>query len=526
MEMKKRVLALLCATVLMLSGCGGKKGSELEASKIDFKGYPIQTEEKLTLWIAHNAALSQVVDNFAKTPFAIELEKRTGVKVEYTHPVLGQETTSMGLLIASDRLPDMMCANWATYNGGPQKQLDEGVIIPLNDLIDKYAPNLKKYLEEHPEIDKLIKTEDGTYYAFPFIRGGERLLNSGGQMIRRDLLEKYGLDMPKTVEDLEEILKTFKENGVKYPLSTESYSLYRILYNFNTTDTFYLDKNGKVVYGPLTSNYKEALETISKWYKDGLIDPNFVSADTAEIRTKVINGEVGVTTGAGGSFLGACLDAWKTEGKNYDLVGFPYTAYNGQKNIITSFESQYPGYGSVAITSSCKNPELAVRYLDFGYSEEGSFFYNFGVEGEGHNLVDGEPVFSDNVLKNPEGLTIAQAMMMYMRSSTSGPFIQDVRYIDQYYAHEQQKESLDVWTADYDEKIKYNLPRYMRNAEEDIEFNTIMLDIEEYVNTCRDGFVVGKMSFKDWNEFTKKLKDLGIDRAIQIQQKAFDRYNK
>lgn len=524
-KMKKRLLSLLCVVVLLLSGCTQNKGN-ISTAKLDFNGYPMETEEKLTLWVANNAQLSTVVDNFAKTPFAKELAKRTGVDVEYIHPVIGQESTSISLLVAADEMPDMIAYNWSTYNGGPQKQIDEGVILPLNDLIEEHAPNLKKYLEEHPEIDKMIKTDDGTYYAFPFIRGGERLLNSKGQVIRRDWLEKYNLETPETVEDLENVLRTFKENGVKYPLCMNAWDLSnKFMFNFNTYDSFYLD-NGKLTYGPMTSNYKEAIKTLNKWYKEGLLDPNYVSMNDAEIRKKMINNEIGVSVVAGGGGLGVVLDTWESNGSSADMVGFPYMSYNGKENKFVAYDSQYPGVGSIAITTSCKNPALAVRYLDYGYSEEGSFFYNFGVEGVAHNIVDGEPVFSENITNNPDGLAVAAAMMMYMRSSSSGPFIQDERYIDQYYAHEQQRESLDAWLEGYDDKVQNNLPPISRTQEEEEEYIAVMTEVNAYVSECRDKFITGAMPLDEWDNYIKTLKKYGIDKAIKIQQDALERYNK
>ena len=275
--MKKRtrkLIALCCAVGLVLTGCGEK---EATVSDFKFEKYPIETEAKLTYWGSLSTAISTVCNNVGETEFAKELEKQTGVKIEYMHPAAGQEQTALSLMIASDQLPDLVEANWLGHGGGAAKSIEEEIIIPLNDLIDKCAPNLKKFLEENPEIDKMVKTDDGTYYAFPFIRGDERLLISVGNLIRNDWLEELGLEMPETVEELENVLIAFKEKkGATAPLSFRHGKRTHYLGNFNTTDRFYLE-NGKVVYGPLTENYKFAIETTKRWYDMGLLDPNFVS---------------------------------------------------------------------------------------------------------------------------------------------------------------------------------------------------------------------------------------------------------
>lgn len=49
---------------------------------------------------------------------------------------------------------------------------------------------------------------------------------------------------------------------------------------------------------------------------------------------------------------------------------------------------------TIAITSSCKNPELAIEWCDYWYGEEGYYLLNFGVEGESYDMVDGKPVYT------------------------------------------------------------------------------------------------------------------------------------
>ena len=166
MKKIRKIAAAGCALSLLLTACGNE--GKVSKSDFEFEQYPIETDEKLTYWKSINTALSTVVDNFGKTDIAQELVKRTGVEVEYIHPAAGQEGTALSLMIASDQLPDMIETDWSAYSGGPTKSIEEGIIYPLNDYLD-HAPNLKKFLEENPEIDKMVKTDDGIYYAFPFV---------------------------------------------------------------------------------------------------------------------------------------------------------------------------------------------------------------------------------------------------------------------------------------------------------------------------------------------------------------------
>lgn len=523
--MKKRALALICASMLLLTGCSGGNGGKV-VTDFKFDGYPMEDTPKLTYWMGINSNMSLVVDNAGKTEFAKELAKRTGVDVEYIHPAAGQESTAIGLLVASGDMPDMIEYSWTSYNGGGKKNIDEGTIIALNDYIDEYAPNFKKYLEENPEIDKMIKTEDGTYYCFPFIRSEDRLLISAGPLYRRDWAKDAGLSAPKTTDDIEKILKAYKDKGVKKPLSITSGNLGNFMMNFSTRESFYY-QDGKVVYGPLTDQYKKAVTTFNKWFKEGLLDNNYVSVDDNTIKSQILNGETGMAYASGGGGLGTWLDTMEAQNKPFDMVGFTYTAKGevGAKDAYYHVDSNYPGYGSVAITTSCENPAAAVAWLDYGYSEEGNKLYNFGIEGVSYEVKDGECVFTDLINKNPDGLTQASAMTMYLRSSTAGPFVQDVGYINQFYSKENQQQTLDAWLADVSDVKKNNLPKYIMTDEETEEYAEIMTEVDSYVLAERDKFVTGKQSLDSFDKFIDGLKKLDIERAIEIVQAACDRYD-
>ncbi|MBQ3125392.1 MAG: extracellular solute-binding protein [Clostridia bacterium] len=527
--MKKKIFALLCAGMMLLSGCGGNGGNggtDYETSQANFKGYPMEGAPKMTYWLAMSSNMSLVASNPGETAFAKELAKRTGVEIEYIDPGTAGEQ-DLKNRIASKEMPDMVTYTWGSFNGGASKSIEDGIILPLNDLIEEHAPNLKKYLEEHPEIDKMVKTDDGTYYCFPFIRGGERLLISTGPVYRRDWANEAGLDAPKTVADIEEILKAYKEQGVKKPLSVTAGNLTVFMGNFSTGIGFYLDSKENVVFGPTTDNYKFALETFAKWYKEGLLDNNFISIDAATVKAQVLNGETGMTIASGGGNLGSWLDTKEALGEPFDMVGFGFTANKkGGKNTYHQLESNVPGYGCVAITTSCKDPVAAVRYLDYGYSEEGHLLYNFGIEGVSYEKNDkGECIFTDLINKNPDGWTQASAMAYYLRSSSSGPFIQDEGYIDQFYGKPNQQDSLDAWIADYDTAKKYVLPNIAKTNDENVEYSEIMFDVNEYVSAERIKFITGERSFDEWDEYVKKVNELGAIRAKEIVDAALDRYN-
>ena len=85
-----------------------------------------------------------------------------------------------------------------------------------------------------------------------------------------------------------------------------------------------------------------------------------------------------------------------------------------------------------------------MRFLDYGYSEKGHMLFNFGKEGESYEMKDGNPVYTDLILHNPDGLSVSDSMKKYLLAMNSGPFVQDEKYIEQYYQYQQQKDAVDI----------------------------------------------------------------------------------
>ncbi len=182
--------------------------------------YPMTSDKTFTYWTSLNESVGANYANLGDTPFAKAWMEQTGVNIEFQHPPTGQQEEQFSLLLADGNLPDMIEYHWMTYPGGPEKAINDGAIIPLNDVFEQYAPNLMAYLKANPEIDKMIKTDDGHYYEFPFIRGDEKLLQTIGLMVRQDWLQDLGLEVPTTIDEWHTVLTKFKEEkGATAPFS-------------------------------------------------------------------------------------------------------------------------------------------------------------------------------------------------------------------------------------------------------------------------------------------------------------------
>lgn len=522
--MKKRLIAITLTAGMvttMFAGCGKKEnvantGTDIPAGEIT---YPIDTDKTLKYWVRLHPALGSSVMNYAETPFAKKYMEETGIKVEYVHPAQGQEEESLNLLIASGELPDIIEADWLSLD--PDSSIEKKTIMRLNELMDTQAPNLKKYLESVPEINKAVKTDSGNYYAFPFVRNGEKLLSTAGLMMRADWLEELGLEAPETIAEWENVLEQFKEKkSTGAPLIAAYYELIYFAGAFGATTDFYVD-NGTVKYSPMEVNFRDYMETMNRWYKKGLIDKNFALLDGQMRNSSILNGTSGATFGAGGGGLGNYLNS--KSGEKYDLTAVKFPVLNkGDKPMFGNYNPPYSSINAAAITGKCSDVNLAVRFLDYSYSEEGAMLNNFGIEGESYEMIDGYPTYTDVITNNSEGLSMAQSLPLYVRAANEGPFVQDERYIEQYYALDRQKEALDIWS--YTDHKNYKMPQVTLTREEADEYNKIMNNIKTFVDEAFIEFVIGSKPISEFDNFVNGIKDKNIDRAIEIQQTAYNRY--
>ena len=275
-------------------------------------------------------------------------------------------------------------------------------------------------------------------------------------------------------------------------------------------------------YGPLQSEFRDFLATMSQWYKEGLIDPDVFATNQANFDAKVTNNQVGAASMQGGNGIGKYAGLMAGKG-TFKLTAAPNpTLRAGERPQLGARDNPYPGQGSAAITISNKNVVETVKMLDYAYSPEGSLLFNFGIEGTSYTIVNGVPTYVDAVMHDPK-IPSAQMISRFARGNFNGPFVQDVRYITQYYELPEQKEALKVWTQPTNEKL---LPPLTVTQDESKKFASTMTDINTRYDEVFNRVWSGKAGLDEWDGFVRGLRGMGIDDALKIQQAALDRYNK
>ena len=552
---RNMALAVMLSTFMaagMLTGCGGESGQQtgnvqgstgssaqqssagekqesMQGEAAEFT-YPMSNGAMLTYWCDLNQNVSANFSNLGDTPFGKEWQKETGVTIEFQHPPANQGNEQFSLLLADGDLPDLMEYSWMSYPGGPEKAIQDGNIYELTDIINNYCPNLRKYLDENPEIDRMIKTDEGHYYCFPFIRGDDKLCNTIGLMLRQDWLEELNLEVPTTIDEWHDVLVAFRDKkGASAPLSWE-YTMGSLtsanpfMYAYGTSRDFYLGSDGKVHFGPAEEGYKQYLTLFKQWYDEKLIDQDLATLALDQVSAKMTSGDAGASIGWAGSRMGTWINAAVKTDPDYMLVAAPYpTLKKGDTPQMGQIDNRYPNQASVAITTSCKDVETAARLMDYAYGEAGHMLFNFGIEGESYEMIDGYPTYTDKILNNPDGWSVAQAMSAYIRGNYNGPFVQDLRYLEQYYTIDTQKETNKVWGAT--NATKYKVPPITPTTEESKEYSTIMNEINTYRDEMTLKFIFGDESLDNFDSYVETMKGLGLDRALEIQNAALERYN-
>lgn len=542
------VMLIGCMAIGSLTACGnesevskesGSTSSEtVQSSESEQKESSSEVEEvkepaELTYYGELQAAASTLT-TLNDMEIIQEAQKATNVNVTYEHPASGTAKETFNLKITSMELNDIMEYNWSSYPGSPTMAMDDGIIIDLAPYLEQgYAPNYKKILDENPDIARAVTTDDGRIFAFACL-GSEEVSVTSGMIVRKDMLDKVGLDMPKTIEDWEKMLTAFKDElGVAAPYTGTASEIVKVNGNAKFAEAYglrigYFVDNGTVKHGILEPEMKDYVETMARWYANGLMDPEIFGNDSKAVSSNILNDKSGAAFGAVGSAIGTwTTNAKNTEGTNPDFaltgVSFPVLDEATGRTIVPA-SNIVRAAAQAAITTACEDIEAAMAYLDFWYSEEGHLLKNFGIEDLSYKMVNGVPTYTDLILKNPEGLSIANALGRYTRAPQPSAGRIDPGYYDGYYQMQEQLDTIKIWNDTPDNVSRSFMPTVSATAEEAEELATITASTDTYIQEELTKFIMGTRDLNEWDKFVETVKGMNIEKAIEINQAAYNRY--
>ena len=481
----------------------------------------------VTWWEPMHGPVQPNFTNLAETYHAQWLMEKTGITIEFMHPPIGQTAEQFNLMVSAMDLPDIMISNWHTViAGGPSRAIDDGIILRLNDIWASYSPYVLNYLEvERPDLGRLARTDDGSYFAYPFVREDAILQVVHGPFMRADWLEYLGLGIPETIDDWEVVLTGFRDElGAMGPFAHADWLFINcpILAAFGVRQHFFIDDNGNVAFGNATEQYRAYLTLMSRWFAEGLIDPDFGSLTGDVFNARFLGGDTGATVGPPGGGIGVLLNA--ADDPNFDIVAVPVPVLQrGQRPVAGHFDLGIPGINSAAITTQASNVPVAARLLDFAFSPEGHILYNFGLEGESFEWVDGIPTFTDNIVYHPDGWPLTQSIAAVARSSTGAPFVQSRHYIMQFFRLPQQQNALFTWLETDSER--FILPPLSFTLEEGERVGVLQGDIISFANEMHWSFILGAANVADFDRFVDDLFALGLQELLDIKNTSLQRFH-
>ncbi|MDR1536583.1 MAG: extracellular solute-binding protein [Clostridiales bacterium] len=536
--MKKMICALL--SLLILSACaqapaGNAPASDAPASTIasaaSEAAAPETVEAPYQMTFYMPLLGSNVIASHAEVKAANIIAEMTNVAIEWIHPPIGQEKETFNIMVASGDFPDAIYYRWTDYPGGATKAIADGFLIPLDPYIDQLA-NLTALFAEIPEIEKQTKLDDGRIPFMPAAANDLRRRAFDGYLIRQDWLDKLGLQMPETITELHDVLAAFKDqdpngNGEadEIPLIVDKTANYirSLASAWGVRDSFQLDPSTKkVAYGPIMPSFKEFLAEMSKWYAEGLIDREFASIDSKMADSKIagdIGGTIRGNTATFERYMNLMTDS--VPGVMWRGIPFPTNggspAYAYDENRVRLVWGQ-----GVGVTTGSDNPEAVLRFLDYGYSKEGYDYYGWGVEGESYTKENGEYKLTDIITNDPDKLPTTSAILRYAFGNNG---FAKVHNFDFWSAtelnNEPSKSANELWfTADN----SLLLPLLSLTEEESIEYANIMNEVTTLFDEILFKIVMGVDSVDSYDNFVSIAKQMGIDRAIELQQAAYDRY--
>ncbi len=526
MKKAAAVLSVFLVCLLVIYASGSKSSGAVSSDPE--RPYAGTT---LTWWLRSNANVEVLYDNLGDTPWAKYVMEKTGIEIRFIQVKPEKEKEEFEKMVRLGSLPDIIEYEWTDYPGGPQKAIDDGVIISLSPLLESNAPNLSSVLRANPSIAKMIKSSGGNYYCFPFLRGlTEPNITqfSSGFILRQDVLDKLGLERPETIDEWEKVLRAFRNYGFVKPFVTRYKWMIDVWSpGFDNWGDFYVD-NGIVHNGLIEDSRYRVLQKLHQWYSEGLIDNDYMSAEKKQNEKDFTSGKAGACYAPFGQGLGNFTTIMHSLNKNItedDIrATVPVTSEKGKNAKFSKMSQLYDSTGrSAAISSKCRNVDAAMWLLDWMYGEEGTLCCNFGIPGVSYVMKDGVPTYTQAVSDNPD-YPFATALAIYTRASTSGVCIQDEDYIRQYYKMDNQKEALMLSLKT--DMAQHFFPPVGPLEEDSDDFAEIMSDITEYSGAMESAFISGEVPLtkERWRQYVAQLRDFGFDEALSMMQNAYDEY--
>lgn len=525
----KKVLVLIVA--LMLSLVMG--ASALTVS--DPNVYPIVDEPyELEIW----AGLDTTIEDLETNETTKYYEEMTGIHVNWVQVPGSELATKLNLSLSSGDYPDIYTCGFSTDQVTQYSQA--GIFLPLDDLIEEYSYNIKNVLAERPDIKEAITATDGHIYSLFRTDPATYTLVRNKLYVNHDWLEKYcqdtGKEAPVTTQEFEDMLVYWRDNDMngngdatdEVPMmgtlttSGGDFTTYLLNAFQATPESNYVmaDEEGNVSMVAITDEYREGLKWINHLFEEGLIAEETFIQDNSQLQSLTNkNDPTERIVGAFGGFWSGVTVNPASMDNCYDVYDplAPLEGPTGLRQATTSGHLDLYLVG--AITSACERPDIAIKWLDYWFSNEGMILIDYGFEGVNWEWNDTPAIngttpsrfflTSRNVLQNT---TWYVGTVPYYRTEESLFGRTPTDHVP--YLYEGAKVYEDYYTLT-------GFPQFAWCSDTDllVEYNEMKTQMNDYLLQAKIQFITGATDIEDdaaWQDYLDTLNDMGLERYLEV----------
>jgi len=570
--MKKIIILLITAMVcfsLVLSGCGSsgdeeKVETESEKSaateKVSEKSiytetgtFPIVKEKIKLNFLSFSAPM--IVDR-ETNEFTKYMEDKTNIEIGWELVPMDQQTEQVNLILASGDYPDVFYGLRINDTQEALYGVEQEVFVPLNELIDKYCPNVLKAFEDHGKLRGSITATDGNIYGIPSWNDCYHCTFGQKMWLNFTWMEKLGLSEPKTTDELYNVLYALVNNDPNGNNKKDEIGLIGATDGWYTNidtyimDSFILDsgmydkkrqivKDGKVMTIVNTPEYKEGLKFINKLYMEKLIYEGSFTQKSEMAKQLIANPDIAIVSGFAAGCNCSFIDAASNQERWRQYLTIAPVKGPGGKQYATYFDNWALLPGDFVISKECKYPEAAIRWADSMFTHEMSLIMQWGKKGEGWDDpepgdvgIDGKPALH-KILRpyshEPQNYGFLNIGLIYNTNEyrfgeATDPDIDPLGPMG-------MEKLMFMETRDKYEPYKPTdcsvLPIVKLFASESDELQTINVELDKYIEESKIRFITGELSIEnDWDEYVQNLDNIGLTKYIETYQKAYDRQYK
>ena len=488
---------------------------------------------------------TQYVGDWNKNSFSKYMEEKTGLKVQYqtvtTSGPNGTDMTKVNAMLAAGDLPDAFLGIPFTRD---QLSLygSQGVFAPLDDLIETYAPQMRQAWADFPDYQRLMKGNDGKIYGFAGMNDCYHCrVGNGRAWIYKPWLDKLGLDIPKTTEELRTVLKAFKEqdpngHGNAIPLAAgKDNAIDRFFmgaFMYNPGEPWLRLDNEKVDFVANKPEWREGLKYLRSLYDDGVLT-NDVFSMTTEAMTRLGNNPGYPRLGLVRAwYWGSFIDiTYNGEGKDRwrDYVSVPGLEGPDGTHMCAWNYYQAFGTGGLQISSKVKNPELLVQWADAQmeltatmYAYSGLPQKNWDWSKAGEKGINGkQAIYWIDTWPAPVTTSWAQYSVMYRTD--------DYR-LCQFVDAKNPNFEKDLYEASkeyepFATKKEWELPPVIFDESQAAQNADTATSLSNHVKQSMAQFATGKKDINDdgaWDSYLKDMDKMGLPAYLSNYQQAYD----